>query len=281
MRATRFPRTRLVLEAPGGVRPLLAFGISGDGGLIVDLSKHSPLRRFRYGVVDIPPGEGELAARVRAPEAGWAYDIAPKLHYHRSGWLTINATGRDERQGVQAPALADLDHVHVMTFICRHPHLWGITGKRASDMVFRPEQQIETLTVACWIGGLDNLKQPHRSAPENPAAFLVDNGSGVLVPTVVARLRAEAVGYYVWLELHANRKFGEGPDPLVMLHAHDHTAAKNLAQPFSMIGVWSVADDESPEDAMPVEQIVVRGSQAQRGHAVCRWFRRGREPDSD
>jgi hypothetical protein len=48
-----------------------------------------------------------------------------------------------------------------------------------------------------------------------------------------------------------------------------------------MIGVWSVADDESPEDAMPVEQIVVRGSQAQRGNAVCRWFRRGREPDSD
>lgn len=135
---------------------------------MVDLSKHTPLDLFRYGVVDVPAGEGELTATVRESESGWANETPPKIHYHRSGWLGVNATGQHERWSVKAPPIRDLEHVHVLTFTARHPQFWSTAVKRPSDMVFAPMARLETLSIACWIGRLDNLKEPHASNPEKP-----------------------------------------------------------------------------------------------------------------
>lgn len=245
----KFLRTRLVLEADVGVRPLLGFGISRDGGLMVDLSKHAPVARFRYGVVDVPAGAGELTATLREPESGWAYQTPPKIHYHRSGWLGVSATGRHGQWSVKAPPIEELGHVHVLTFTARHPHLWSTTSQRSSDMIFAPVGQLETISIACWIGGLDNLKEPHASNPENPRAVLAQGDSGAIVPTVIARLGAQGLGYYVWLELHPNRTFGSNDEPAVVIHAHDYAAARDLSQPFSMIGVWSVSEADAPGPA--------------------------------
>jgi hypothetical protein len=75
---TRFKRTRIVLQDGEFVRPMLALGISSDGGLMLDLSNCAPTEHYRYGVVDVPAGEGSFLAAVREDEATSSVRVAPK-----------------------------------------------------------------------------------------------------------------------------------------------------------------------------------------------------------
>lgn len=240
----KFKRTRIVLQDDQFVRPMLALAISADGGLMLDLSSCLPTQHYRYGVVDVPAGEGSWSAPVREKEASWSVDVPPKLHYHRSGYISLNATGRLDRQGIQATPIAEIQpsHKHCFSFVARHPFAWKRVAPRKNDLVFAPSQPPTTITIAGFIGPIENLK--HETQPENPWALMAEGEDGSIVPTIVARLDMADPRYYVWIELHPDRPFGGGPDPGLILYALDPSGAADHASPTPMLGVWSVPTSE-------------------------------------
>jgi hypothetical protein len=237
--ATRpFKRSRIVLQDGDVVRPLLALSVSSDGGLMLDLSRYAPMQHYRYGVLDVPGGAGSWQAPLREDEATWAVAEAPKLHYHRSGFVSLNATDRLERQSIHATPIEALgpNHKHVFSFIARHPRAWSATTKRATDLLFIPSAWPETITIAGYIGPVSNLKPV--ALPANPAPLMMEQEDGTVIPTVVARL--DSADYYVWIELHPNREFGSGDDPGAILYSFDPVAAADHTKPAEVLGVWSV-----------------------------------------
>jgi hypothetical protein len=124
-----------------------------------------------------------------------------------------------------------------------HPFAWQTVAARKGDLIFIPSKPPTTITVAGFIGSLDNLRR--EAQPENPWAITVEQEDGTLVPTVIARLSDGAVGYYLWLELHPDRPFGNGDNPGLILYGFDPRAAKLLTSATEMVAVWSVAATEA------------------------------------
>ncbi len=237
-------RIRLGLEIAGDFRPLLGMSMSNDGGLVLDLSKYAPLERFRYGAIDIPTGEGEYTVPPREGESGWAEGVSPKVHYHRSGQLSANATGRLPRFKVSGtPIDAIRSHAHTFIFMVRDPFRWSIDPLRPSDASFQVDGSITTLTVNGYVGNVRDLKEPHASNQANPFGLDVIHEDGTVVPTLIARLGTGGLEYYLWLELYANRGFTGSDGPAVLLHAFDPLSARDSSTPTETIAVWAVSED--------------------------------------
>lgn len=246
LQATKFKRTRIVLGDGPLVRPLLALSVSSDGGLILDLSRYAPAKHYRYGVVDVPAGEGSFRAEIRREQSSWSVGtVAPKLHYHRSGFISLNATEHLQRQGTQGTPFSRLGpgHSHVFSFAARHPFTWAPVERRASDLVFTSSRRPETITIAGHVGPTSNLKPVGLTA--NPAAITVEQEDGTLVPTLIARFDLPDPRFYLWTELYADREFGSGDEPGLILYAFDPVDAANLTTPSEMVGVWSVPAAEA------------------------------------
>lgn len=236
-------RIRLGLELDGLFRPLLGIVVSHDGGLVLDLSRYAPIGLFRYGVVDIPTESGSYTVPPRECESDWARGITPKMHYHRSGELSVNATGRLPRFKVQGTPLERIrDHQHTFIFMVKEPQAWAASPRRPADAMFRVEGVLETMRVNGFIGDITALKEPHASNPENPFGLDVEHPDGSIVPTLVARLGTESFHYYLWLELHANPGFTGSSGPALLLHAFDPLAARDRSTPTATIAAWAVAE---------------------------------------
>ncbi len=240
-----FKRTRVTLSVDGALYPLLALSVSSDGGLMIDLAGCTPVQHFRYGVLDVPPGGDAGQAPLRQDEASRSVRVAPKLHYHRSGFMSLNATERLKRQGIQATPPGDIapNHKHCFSFVARHPTAWERGERRKTDLVFEAASPPTTITVAGFIGAFENLR--HESQPENPWAIVAVDIDGTEVPTVVARLDMDEPRYYVWLELYPDRPFGDSPEPGLILYAIDPYEAADPTTSTPMVAVWSVPADEA------------------------------------
>lgn len=237
-----FKRTRIVLVNGDGVYPMLALSVSKDGGLMLDLCKYAPFGHYRYGVVDVPAGNGSLAAQIRNDEASWAIGaVAPKLHYHRSGFISLNATERLERQGTPGTPIGEIGpgHRHAFSFSARHPFAWTPVPSRKTDLVFNASRPPETITIAGHIGPTSNLKPVELTG--NPVAMMMEQENGTVIPTIIARFDSANPSYYVWIELHADREFGSGDDPGVILYAFDPVDGADTTTPSTMVGVWAIS----------------------------------------
>jgi hypothetical protein len=235
-------RIRFGLETQEGFRPLLGISVSNDGGLMLDLSGYAPLDLFRYGVVDIPTEAGPHTVPARQGASDWGEGVTPKVHYHRSGELSVNATGRLERFKLRGTPLKDIrNHRHTFIFMARVPLSWAVDDRRSSDAAFRVEGVLDTLTVNGYIGNTADLREPHASNPENPFGIDVVHKDGSVVPTLIARLGTQDLEYYLWLELYANRPFTGGEGPAVLLHAFDPVSAQDTATPTETIAAWAVS----------------------------------------
>lgn len=239
-----FKRTRIVLQDGDVVRPMLALSVSKEGGLMLDLSRYAPTEHYRYGVLDVPAGTGSWQAPIREDEATWSTNLAPKLHYHRSGFISLNATERLDRQSIDATPIGEIGpaHKHCFTFVARHPTRWSAVPARTTDLLFVPSQWPDTITIAGFIGPMSNLKSV--DLPGNPAPLTVEQDDGRLVPTVLACLDTGDPRYYVWIELHPDRKFGSGDEPGLILYSFDPIAAADFSEPTEMLAVWSVSTDD-------------------------------------
>ncbi len=217
---------------------MLALSASRDGGLMIDLSRYAPFDSYRYGVLDVPAGVGEVEALLREQEGSWARDgLAPKIHFHPSGYLSVDATHQLERQAISIapPAEIGLGHRHAFSFQAKNPFAWRKVPRRDSDLVFIPSRPPPTITIAGHLGPAANLVQSE--LPGNPFSAMVENDDGNYVPTVVAQLKAAA--YYAWIEVHPDREFGSGDAPCVVFVAFDPVRAVNVTEPTEMVGVWS------------------------------------------
>jgi hypothetical protein len=102
-------------------------------------------------------------------------NVAPKLHYHRSGLISLDATERLDRQGIQATPIGEIGrdgHKHTFSFHARHPFAWQKVAPRKTDLVFVPSQPPTTITIAGHLGPIENLK--HETQPENPWAIMIE-----------------------------------------------------------------------------------------------------------
>jgi hypothetical protein len=234
---------RLGLELGGQFRPLLGISVSSDGGLVLDLSKYAPLGLFRYGVVDVPTAAGSHTVPPREQESGWAQGLTPKIHYHRSGELSVNATGRLSRFKVPGTPLESIrDHQHMFIYMLSEPHAWASSPVRPTDAMFKVEGVLESMKVNGFIGDIAALKEPHASHPANPFGLDVEHPDAKIVPTLIARLSVESFQYYLWLELHANPGFTGSDGPAVLLHGFDPVSAKDRSTPTATIAAWAVAE---------------------------------------
>jgi hypothetical protein len=239
-----FKRSRIAVSVGGELYPLVALSVNADGGLIVDLAGCAPVEHFRYGVLDVPPGTDPAQAPLRQDESSWSVRVAPKLHYHRSGLIGLSSTRRLKRHGIQATPPCEIgpNHKHCFSFVARHPTAWAPGHHRKTDLVFEAAASPTTITIAGFIGPTKNLRQ--ESQPENPWAIMAVQDDGSIVPTVVVRRHGSEPRYYVWLELYADRPFGDSFEPGLILYAIDPYVAADPATPTPMVAVWSVPADE-------------------------------------
>ena len=216
---------------------------------MVDLCGGVPPGSYRYGVADMPPEIQRWEAVLRDDERSWSRSaVAPKLHYHRSGYLSLNATEQLDRQGIQAPSPFEFAerHRHLFTFTARHPYRWAKLDPRANDLRLRVNGRLETFTLAGHIGPTTNLIS---RLPGNPFAGLVEDEDGVIAPTVVAYFDDEdGSGWYLWMVAHANWEFGAGDEPMFVLHAHDPISAADPTTSTEMLAVWSVQDEAADQE---------------------------------
>lgn len=99
---TRWIRVGVMLHETSEFRPLFGLASSADGGLMLspgDYLRHAG--RWQFGLVDVPggcyaglPGDVRSGSIITVPNA-------PKLHYHRSGWVTVKLPAGDERRVVR------------------------------------------------------------------------------------------------------------------------------------------------------------------------------------
>ena len=82
-----------------GRAAVAAYVEGADGRLMLDLSDRWPLAEFAYAVMDFSPMGDSIDVVPRATEKTVTSGTPPKLHYHRSGYLSFNATGRLGRHG--------------------------------------------------------------------------------------------------------------------------------------------------------------------------------------
>lgn len=238
-----FSRARVVLADGELVKPLLGFQVSREGGLMAYLCRQAPVSSFRYGVLDLPIGDGQTEAPLRPDEASSASEFAPKLHLHRSGWLSLDATTHLERREIETRPLSDHGdgHLHRFSFIARHPALWKSSGKRKTDIVITASGPPPvTLTVLGHVGPLENLQPGMPPGDANPWVNDLHHDDGTIVPTGIAIVEREQWGYYLWLTFKPNAEFGAGAQPAVILYGFDPDAASNAAQAAEMVAVWSL-----------------------------------------
>lgn len=228
---------------------MLALAVSSDGGLMIDLGRSAPTEHYRYGVVDVPAGVGSWTAPIREDDSSWSVKLAPKLHYHRSGFISLNATAHLDRHGIRATPLADIgpNHKHCFSLVARHPRMWQAGVRRPSDIVLEPSRPLTTITIAGHVGPITNLK--HDAHPQNPWAIMAVSDDGSVVPTVIARLEIDEPRYYVWVELHPDRAFADGDEPALILYAFDPDAASEPDRATEMVAVWSVPAKDVPAAA--------------------------------
>jgi hypothetical protein len=191
----------------------------------------------------VPAGIGPVAATPIVEDVVETESPPPKLHYHRDGFVSINATGRLPRRAIQARSFSDLGHTHCFSLYVVEPKAFRSGQPRASDSVVRVEGELGTVKVVVRLGLASNLKEPHASHPENPRGLDIEQEDGTVLATLIARLSAGSESIYAWLELHPNPVDfkPETPDlPWVGLYAYDNREPiATPDRPGELLGVWA------------------------------------------
>jgi hypothetical protein len=87
-------RVGVVLDSTSELKPIVSLAVARDGGLMLTPAE---IRSdgWSYGVAEVPGGVGHgLMGRIRR-EGVVDIPQRPKLHYHRSGFTSVNLTGKD------------------------------------------------------------------------------------------------------------------------------------------------------------------------------------------
>jgi hypothetical protein len=92
---------RVTYERDGIRRALFGLGRSPLGGLIVDVGAYKPFPEWGCGIFDLPACVGPGQVATVDDETKLEPVIAPKVHYHPSGHISIDHHGRVERRSIE------------------------------------------------------------------------------------------------------------------------------------------------------------------------------------
>lgn len=102
------------------VRLFLGLTASRDGGVIV-WPRPIPDARWSYGRAEVPSGKYAGLPGLALPADRVELDRPPKIHYHRSGWVTANLSGFPERRGFRGLPIARLNGAQFFSCTCALP----------------------------------------------------------------------------------------------------------------------------------------------------------------
>lgn len=239
-------RLGVMLHETSEFKPLLTMVAASDGGIILSPSEVSGAQ-WAYGTVGAhpafirsAPGSLELPSVVTMP-----IGLRPKLHYHRSGFVSVNLTGFEgPRRGMQCPPIA---HAQGEQF-------FGMTSNRPGNMNSARPRPGDSFLVAHngWPGSIAifGLLYPHGHVPLLRSEFGSDTARGLV--------RGERVEMVVDLEGHGLNvcvlvRFSQ--HPLSLRHAPACSLfgfSYGKTAPSGAVGVWS--DSQRPPQA-PLVQI--------------------------
>lgn len=116
-------------------KQILGIGASKDGGIMISPVGLAGSTNWSYGRARVPTGAQigmsgrPMSATVRRS------DGPPKLHYHRSGWLSVNLTGKAERVSLKALPTRFLSGAQFFTFVLTRPDLLPTTKARQGSLI--------------------------------------------------------------------------------------------------------------------------------------------------
>jgi hypothetical protein len=238
------PRTvwRVTIDDDGGRRPIFAFGWTSIPGMMVDIGAYAPFDKYVVGVFDVPALEGAGIVATIDPTTRLDTASAPKVHYHPSGSLSADQTGRVERRGIQATPMDDLHGEHIASVVVADPYRFAyVPGTRATDMSFTVQGGMPPVVkFVLSICQLTDLDERLLEIPENPIPVPAQN-------TLTGRdtLIGKAEKHAVTVEVHPNPpEYPPTGHPMILVTAFDHAVMRATAAPAKMLLVRSSSADE-------------------------------------
>ena len=174
---TNWVRIGIMLHETSEIRPLLGMQASADGGIILSPSKSLPKCRWEYGYLDTPTGStsGNLGF-IRPDGSAVRTDRAPKLHYHRSGYASIDMQGHLPKRSLNFSPMESLRGSQFFGCSVTNPQLVDPTYRhKRGDMFVVAHGNLPALvTVHGFCFGLDQLPFPiYDQVPDDRPGFLV------------------------------------------------------------------------------------------------------------
>lgn len=123
----------LMDHATSEYKPMLRIGAAADGGLLVFFGDSLGPRVFKYGRLSWPNDSGLGITYTRVVHEG---DQSLKLHYHRSGLVSISATGRHDSVRVTHAPLHQLCGAQLFTAVVSRPDLIASCRPKVGGHVF-------------------------------------------------------------------------------------------------------------------------------------------------
>lgn len=177
-------RIGVMLHETSEFRPLLGLGASRDGGIILSPGTYIPNSTWEYGLSEVPGGNAiGLPGRIRRDTVLTSME-APKLHYHRSGWVSVDLTGKTEKRSVRCLPLKRLRGNQCFGYSVTNVHLVPMADPRPGDTFFVAHGNWpEDLAVYGFLFALDQV----------PAGILDQLPAGRVVGLVQATTRGESI----------------------------------------------------------------------------------------
>jgi hypothetical protein len=108
------------LDGEPSLRPLLGVAASKDGGVMF-WPKPIGDQTWLYGIVDVPSGRFAGQSWARPGDAAAASSRPPKIHYHRSGWVSANLAGVGKRRSFKGLPMRLLTGAQIFTATFHDP----------------------------------------------------------------------------------------------------------------------------------------------------------------
>jgi hypothetical protein len=123
-----------MLDDSSQFKPLVGLAASADGGLMIWPAK-VPGQSWEFTKVDLPSGRYRGQSARPAKRYVVRSEQPPKIHYHRSGWVTASLTGRDERRGFRGLSIDRLRGEQVFFCLVSHPAGLPSRAAKANDLI--------------------------------------------------------------------------------------------------------------------------------------------------
>jgi hypothetical protein len=226
-------RVNLGLHETSDCKPLLNIQASADGGLIVYPGRYIVSDRWLYGLLTLPGGsQAETVVELSQ---------APKLHYHRSGMVSIDATGTAPRRLIRCTPIESMRGAQSFCYVVHRPELVAsgpFLGRPGDAICFAHGEWPDTFIVYGFLYGRDQV-------PNLDRAFTFADRASRLIPLGPGEIGIDLGGHGLDTFLLLRFMLRDGAPE----HSADHATAALYGMdqrvldgpyPIELVGMWTV-----------------------------------------